>query len=104
MNWISKLKDRWQLKSAFQVVVILIIFACTGFTVLFLKQPIVAYFSPGNEQNIWFSIAYYILIFPIYNLILLVYGFIFGQFSFIWEFEKRTFRRIAGKKNDAKQK
>lgn len=104
MSWIEKLKTRWQLKSAFQVFIILIVFACTGFTVLFLKRPVVAFFTNGEEQNIWFSIIYYILILPVYNVILLIYGFIFGQFTFFWEFEKRMFRRIAGKKNDANKK
>lgn len=104
MSWIDKLKNRWKLKSAFQVIIVLIVFACTGFTVMFLKQPIVALFTTDEVQSTWFTIAYYILIFPIYNIILLFYGFIFGQFSFFWEFEKRMFRRMTGKKDDAKQK
>lgn len=103
MSWIDRLKDRWQLKSAYQVVIVLIVFACTGFTVLFLKRPVVAFFTENGEQNLWFSIAYYVLILPVYNAILLLYGFVFGQFSFFWEFEKRTFQRIAGKSNDASQ-
>lgn len=98
MSWIDQLKKRWQLKSAFQVIIVLVVFACTGFTVLFLKQPVVAFFTTDGEQNIWFSIAYYILILPVYNLILLLYGFLFGQFSFFWEFEKRMLHRLTGKK------
>lgn len=100
MSWIHKLKERWKLKNAFQVFIVLVVFACTGFTVLFMKRPIVAFFTADGEQNLWFSIAYYILILPIYNVILLIYGFIFGQFSFFWEFEKRTFKRLKGKKKE----
>ena len=44
------------------------------------------------------SIIYYMLILPIYNVILLGYGFLFGQFNFFWEFEKRFFNRIFTKK------
>ena len=91
---LEKLKDRWNLTSLWQVVVILIVFALTGTTVLFLKRPLVAYFSPEGEQNTWFSVGYYVLIWPIYNIILLGYGYVLGQFSFFWEFEKKTYYRI----------
>lgn len=101
MSWIDKLKSKWQLKSGCQVVIVLVVFACTGFTVLFLKRPIVAFFTADGEQNVWFSVAYYILILPVYNVILLCYGFLFGQFRFFWEFEKRTYHRIIGKKKNA---
>lgn len=92
-NWIKKLQLRWDV-SAWQVIVILIVFAFTGFTVMFLKKPIVAYFVGSGEQSIVFTIAYYILILPVYNLFLLVYGFLFGQFKFFWAFEKKTLGRI----------
>ena len=95
--WIEKLKNRWHVKSGFQVIIILIVFACTGFTVMFIKPPITRLlFHEGHP--VWFSILYWILILPIYNLFLLFYGFVFGQFKFFWEFEKRFFGRIFGRK------
>lgn len=97
-NWSDKLKQRWNLQNTWQVVIILIVFACTGFTVLFLKRPLFAYWFPDGDKPIWASILYYILIFPIYNAFLLGYGFLFGQFEFFWNFEKKTFRRMFGKK------
>lgn len=99
MSWIDRLKKRWNLKNTWHVVIVLIVFACTGFTVLFLKRPVVAFFAEDGEQPVWFSIAYYILILPIYNVILLIYGFIFGQFRFFWEFEKRMWNRMTGRKD-----
>ena len=96
-GWVGKLQNRWGV-SATQVFIILIVFACTGFTVMFLKKPIVAFFVGDGEKSIIFSIIYYILILPVYNIILLIYGFIFGQFEFFWNFEKRMFRRMVGRK------
>lgn len=101
MSWIDKLKNRWKLKSGLQVLIVLVVFACTGCTVLLLKPPVVAFFTANSEPSIWFSIIYYILILPVYNIILLIYGLIFGQFSFFWEFEKRMFKKMTGRKNDA---
>lgn len=98
MTWIEKLKERWKLRSAFQVVIVLIVFACTGFTVLFLKKPILSLLAGAHQDTTLATILYYILILPLYNVILLFYGFVFGQFNFFWEFEKRTFSRIFGKR------
>lgn len=91
-SWVEKLQARWGVSAA-QVFIILLVFACTGFTVMFLKKPVVAFFT-GGEQSLVFTITYYILILPIYNIFLLIYGFIFGQFKFFWEFEKRFFKRM----------
>jgi len=93
LGWSESLQKRWGV-SAPRVILILIVFTFTGFSVMFLKRPIVGYFIGDQGQSILFSIIYYILILPVYNLLLLMYGFIFGQFSFFWNFEKRFFKRI----------
>lgn len=94
MSWIDRLKVRWKVASALQVVIILVVFACTGFTVLFIKRPLFEYWFPNGDKPMWASTLYWILIFPVYNMILLLYGFVFGQFHFFWEFEKRFLNRI----------
>lgn len=94
MSWITRLQDRWKVKSVFQVIIILIVFACTGFTVLLIKRPLFEYWFPLGDKPTWANIAYWILIFPVYNGFLLLYGFIFGQFRFFWDFEKRFFTRL----------
>ncbi|MFY0653700.1 MAG: prolipoprotein diacylglyceryl transferase [Cyclobacteriaceae bacterium] len=102
---LKKLQSRWKLNSAFQVVIVLVVFACTGFTVLFLKEPIVGWIVGEGESSTLFTVLYYLFILPVYNIILLCYGFIFGQFSFFWEFEKRMWNRMTGRKssNDPEQ-
>lgn len=90
---------RWGVKPG-RVLIILLVFACTGFTVLFLKKPVVSFFSGDGEQPLLFTVLYYILILPIYNVFLLIYGAIFGQFNFFWAFEKRFFSRLFGKREE----
>lgn len=94
MSWMQQLQTRWKVNNAFQVVVILLIFACTGFTVLFLKRPLFHYWFGEGSTPLFASTIYYILILPVYNVFLLGYGFVFGQFRFFWDFEKRFFNRI----------
>ncbi len=94
MGWLQKLQTRWNAKNLWQVVSILIVFACTGLTVVALMRPLLHYFF-GAEIPGWAKVTYYILILPIYNIVLLMYGFIFGQFNFFLQFEKRFFRRLS---------
>ena len=93
MSWMQKLQERWKVNSAFQVAIILLVFACTGLTVVFFKRPLFNYLFDGAIPAAA-SIFYYILILPVYNIFLLFYGFVFGQFHFFWNFEKRFFTRI----------
>lgn len=101
-SWIDRLKHKWKLGSAFQVFIVLVVFACTGFTVLFIKKPILRFLAGPEGDSTVASILYYIFILPLYNAILLIYGFLFGQFSFFWEFEKRTFSRIFSRRSKRK--
>ncbi|RAW03422.1 DUF6787 family protein [Pseudochryseolinea flava] len=95
MLWTEKLKTRWNLKSGWQLLLILIVFACTGLSAMFIKKPVMNFLTDGNASNWKASMIYYIfLMTPLYNVLLLGYGFIFGQFNFFWEFEKKMFRRI----------
>ena len=94
MKWIEKLRNRWKLKSAWQVVVVLLAFACTGFTILFLKKPLLNLLAGEEGNSSLATVLYYIFILPVYNVILLGYGFLFGHFQFFWEFEKRFMERF----------
>lgn len=95
----DRLGKRWGVSPS-RVLVILLVFACTGFTVMFLKRPLVAWASGSDgEQPVLFTVLYYVLILPFYNIILLIYGAVFGQFGFFWEFERRFFRRLVGKRS-----
>ena len=95
-DWINKLKKRWGITSTFQVVIILAVFALTGFSVLFIEEEIVRLLGIPKEKDWWLAVLIFIFItLPLYNAILLIYGFILGQFRFFWNFEKRFFGRMA---------
>lgn len=100
-GWLIKLQNRWGV-SAIRVIIILIVFALTGTTVLFIKTPVLDLIV-GEGQKHWIhSVIYFILILPIYNFLLLIYGAIFGQFSFFWEFEKKFFKRLFYRRKNEK--
>lgn len=101
-RWVDKLKNRWNLQSTWQVVIILVVFACTGTTVLLIKSPLFTYLFPNGEKPLWANIAYYVMILPVYNILLLAYGFVFGQFRFFWNFEKKFFSRLFSRSKETK--
>ena len=96
-HWLEQLKQRWHLNSILQVLVVLLVFACTGFTVLLIKKPLLELLAGEEGKSILASALYYVFILPLYNVLLLGYGFLFGQFKFFWEFEKRMFNRIGAR-------
>ena len=98
-GFLHRLQTKWKLNSLLQVVLILIVFALTGFTILFIKKPIFDFLGVSMEKGgFWKTVLYLLLVLPLYQIILLMWGFVFGQFSFFWEKEKQFIRKIFGRK------
>jgi hypothetical protein len=93
-HWVDRLKNRWNLKNGWQVFLVLVVFACTGITVMLIKKPILNFLAGEQGDTTFATILYYIFILPLYNILLLGYGFLFGQFEFFWQFEKRFMERF----------
>jgi uncharacterized membrane-anchored protein len=99
-GFLARLQAKWKLNSLYQVIMVLLVFALTGFSVLFIKKPIFDFLGISMERGgIWKTILYLLLVLPLYQIILLFWGFVLGQFSFFWEKEKQFFRRITGRKS-----
>ncbi len=91
VSLIEKLRSRWQLPDLRSTLFVLLVFALTGTSVMFLKKLLQHSFF-GDSR--WFTYLYYWLIIPFYNLLLLFFGWCFGQFDFFWQFEKKLFSRL----------
>jgi hypothetical protein len=92
----KKLKERWGVTSNKQIFIIFIVFAITGFSSLQLAKPFLSLIGiPDTFEPHWlYRVLRLLLIFPIYQIILVFVGYIFGQFSFFWEFEKKMLVRL----------
>ena len=100
-RWILYLKNKWNIKSNFQLFLIFVVFGLTGSFSLKLVKPILYYFGFNREifndsflGDIFYWSLRLIIIFPIYQLLLLFFGFIFFQFSFFWKLEKKILIKI----------
>jgi len=92
----QRLKERWGIHSNFQLVIIFIVFAVTGSSSARLATPLTTFLGITAENvSPWiYWPARILLIFPIYQVLLIFFGFIFGQFSFFWNFEKKMLIRM----------
>ena len=92
----KKLKERWGISSNWQVVVIFIVFGITGSTSAKIAGPLVEFLGITQENTsgwIYWPVRI-LLIFPVYQVLLIIFGWIFGQFQFFWAFEKKMLRRL----------
>ena len=92
----EKLKERWGISSNFQVVIIFIVFAVTGSTAAKLAAPLTQLLGLNPETlSPWIYWPIRILmIFPLYQILLVIFGWLFGQFQFFWNFEKKMLKRL----------
>ena len=92
----ANFKQRWNIQSDWQLLVIIVVFAITGSTAAYLSKPILALFGivKGEVSNWVYYPLYILLIFPVYQILLVCIGFLFGQHAFFWEFEKRMLRSM----------
>lgn len=92
----KRLKQKWGIESNFQFWLIFGIFALSGSSTLFIKIPLYALIGIDEYTALWIKIVVYILaITPAYFMLLLFYGFIFGQFNFFWAFTKKFIGRFS---------
>ena len=97
----QKLKARWGIHSNFQLLIILVVFAITGSSSVYVAKPFLQYvgLEAGNFSEGWWGATVYwtarlLLIFPFYQVLLILFGWLFGQFRFFWNFEKKMLQRM----------
>lgn len=92
----NKLKERWNIKSNFQLFIILLVFAITGSTSALIAKPILNFLGITKESvGIWlYYPLYIIIILPIYKVLLLLIGTLAGQHQFFLNFLKKMLKRM----------
>ena len=92
----DKFKKKWGIESNVQVFLILLVFSINGSFAAWVAKPITQFFDLSSESvgpMVFWPIRI-LLIFPIYQITLPLVGFLFGQFRFFWNFEKKFLSRI----------
>ena len=92
----EKVRIFFKVQTNYQLFMVNLVFALTGTSSLLCADYIlkILYVNPDT-----FGIASYwtiriILILPIHQVLLIFVGAIFGEFSYFWEMEKKTLKKL----------
>jgi len=93
---VNKLKKRWGINSNWQLLIIILVFTINGSLAVRLATPVTHFFGLYKETaSPWvFWPIRIALIFPIYQILLVVVGTLFGQYRFFWNMEKKMISRL----------
>ena len=92
---IEKLINLFKVKSLKQLVIVFLVFSITGSLSVVLGEPIINFFfEDGFENNLYFWIVRIIIIFPLYQILLIIVGTVFGEFRYFWKIEKKILMRL----------
>ncbi len=96
----KKLKERWGVTSNWQITIILFVFAVTGSTASYIGRPVLEFLniSPETFTTFGYWVVRILLLFVMYQIMLVMFGWLFGQYNFFWNFEKKMLRRIGLKR------
>tara|TARA_B100001175_G_scaffold56301_1_gene45366 strand:+ start:2887 stop:3429 length:543 start_codon:yes stop_codon:yes gene_type:complete len=93
---IIKLENKWIVDQRWELIRIFIVFAITGSSSMLISRPVVKLIdSSFKNLNIffyWFIFIFVSLTF--YQILLIFWGWLLGQFEFFWKFEKKMLKRF----------
>lgn len=92
----NSLETKWGVSYRWELIAIFIVFAITGSTAARISDPLLSFLGLDKTSTngwVYWPIRIFI-IFPAYQVLLLIVGWFFGQFKFFWNFEKKMLRRM----------
>lgn len=96
----KKLKSRWKLTYRWEMIRVFIVFALTGMSSLYIGRPVMALagITKENLNPIIYWVLFIIIGLIFYQILLVSFGWLLGQFEFFWEFEKKMLKRLGFKR------
>lgn len=92
----KRLENKWIVDYRWEMIRIFIVFAITGTSSMFVGRPIMKLIgiTKENLNPIIYWVLFIIIGLVFYQLLLVAFGWLFGQFKFFWEFEKKMLKRF----------
>lgn len=93
---LKKLERKWVVEYRWEMIRVFIVFAITGSSSVFIGKPFIAFIgiTKDNFNTVFYWILYILVGLIFYQILLVTYGWLFGQFQFFWEFEKKMLKRF----------
>ncbi|MFD1061731.1 DUF6787 family protein [Winogradskyella litorisediminis] len=92
----EKLENKWILDAKWEMIRVFIVFAITGSSSMFIGRPIIKWLgiTKENLNPILYWVLFIIIGLIFYQILLVTFGWLFGQHKFFWNFEKKMLRRF----------
>ncbi|MDZ7614884.1 MAG: DUF6787 family protein [Flavobacteriaceae bacterium] len=92
----EKFKERWNITSNLQLIIIFVVFSVNGSFALFIAKPLLEFFGISKESlhPLIFWPLRILIIFLVYQFTLVIVGTLFGQREFFWAFSKKMWSRF----------
>lgn len=92
----KKLDKKWDLDYKWEMIRVFIVFAITGSSSVIVGRPILKLLGITKENlpSALYWILFILISFIFYQILLVIFGWIFGQHKFFWNFEKKMLRRM----------
>ena len=92
----KKLKEKLGITSNFQLLIICVVFSVTGSISVWIAKPLLDFIGLDKSAvSPWiFWPTRIAIIFPTYQILIVIIGALFGQFTFFWNFEKKMLARL----------
>ena len=93
----KKLRDFFKVDSNIRLLIVFIVFSVAGSLSLVVADNIFSHLLEFEDHDSLYWFCRIIILFPIYQVLLIVTGTIFGEFRYFWEIEKRILKRLGFK-------
>jgi hypothetical protein len=92
----KKLEKKWELAYRWEMIRVFIVFAITGSSSAIVGRPFLKIVGITNDnlQPVLYWVLYVLISFIFYQFLLITIAWIFGQFTFFWNFEKKIIRKM----------
>ena len=92
----KKLEKKWILDAKWEMIRVFIVFAITGSSSMLVGRPIIEMIgiTKENLNPILYWVLFIIIGLIFYQILLVTFGWLFGQYKFFWNFEKKMIRRF----------
>ncbi len=99
-KFIQRMKKKYNVATTLELCVIMTVFSLAGMAIIYIRKPIFHLLGiSATTPFILKFLAWLAVVFPAYQINLLIFGFLFGQFPFFWEREKNLWRFLLRRQN-----
>ena len=89
----KKILKIFKVDTVSRLIIIFTVFGITGSLSVVVGDYLFNLFFPFSE-GLFYWILRILIIFPLYQVLLIIVGSIFGEFKYFWEMEKKILKRL----------